>query len=378
MLNRRTLRIKAMQTLYALRQSRNANYGIALDHIKVSFQPDLNSMEVQDPVHLKTLQKEALQIFEKNYGVNGFESVGASDPEIDEVVTESIQTYHEANKNDRLRYRKQMQEEVDRIYDRYLSVLLLISEFQQVAISDSKRNHANFIKNPFVKELAENEELAVVFSRNHISWEKDMSDVRQWFKEHIREDEKYLEYVNLESTTHESDLEFVQYLIKTLIFKNEVINAFLEERDLNWSEDKAIVKSLTAKTVKAFAQDGELELQDMSYNWEDDKQFFVELYDETCKVEKEYEELIAQKTRNWDIDRIAMTDRIAIEMAIAEMIRFSSIPVKVTINEYIELVKKYSTPKSKQFINGVLDVLSNELLENGTIRKSGRGLIDNK
>ncbi len=378
MLNRRTLRIKAMQTLYALRQSRQANYGIALEHIEESFQPDLNSMEVQDPVHLKSLAKEAQDAFKKNYRIKGFESVGGSDPKVDDVVTDSVRMFHESNEQDRLRYRKQMQEEVDRIYDRYLSILLLLIEFREQADADRKRNHANFIQNPFMKELAENEHIAVVFSRNHISWEKDRQEVRQWFKDKIRDDEKYLQYINLESPTPENNIEFIQYLVKTLIFKNDVINAFLEERDLNWSEDKAIVKSLTSKTVKTYSEDGELELQDMSYNWEDDKQFFVELYDETCKVEKEYEELIAQKTRNWDIERIAITDRIAIEMAIAEMIRFPSIPVKVTINEYIELVKKYSTPKSKQFINGVLDVLSNELLENGVIRKSGRGLIDNK
>ena len=378
MLNRRTLRIKAMQTLYALRQSRQANYGIALDYIEEFFQPDLNSMEVQDPVHLKSLEKEAKASFKDNFRIKGFESTGGSEPRVDEVVTDSIKMYHDSNEKDRLRYRKQMQEEVDRIYDRYLTILLLLIEFREQAETDRKRNHANFIENPFMKELVENEQIAVVFSRNHISWESDRPEVRQWFKDKIREDERYLEYVNLKAPSRENDLEFIHYLVKTLIFKSEVINAFMEERDLNWSEDKAIVKSLTTKTVKAFAEDGELELQDMSYNWEDDKQFFVELYDETCKVEKEYEELIAQKTRNWDIDRIAITDRIAIEMAIAEMIRFSSIPVKVTINEYIELVKKYSTPKSKQFINGVLDVLSNELLDNGVIRKSGRGLIDNK
>lgn len=378
MLNRRTLRIKAMQTLYALRQSRQANYGIALEHIANLFSPDLNSMEVQDPVHLKELAIEARGKFEQNYSIKNFESTGGSEPQVDETVSETIRAFHQANEDDRIRYRKQMQDEVDRIYDRYLSVLLLLIEFQTQAKADKRRNHDKFITNPFMVELSTNEELSVMFTRKHIDWSADMAAVRQWFKDIIREDEKYIGYVNDPDESLEKHVEFTQYLVKTLIFKNEVIDNFLEERDMNWTEDKSIVKSLTSKTVKAFEESGEIQLQDMSYNWEDDKAFFVDLYDETCKVEKEYEELIAKKTRNWDIERIAITDRIAIEMAIAEMIRFPSIPVKVTINEYIELVKKYSTPKSKQFINGVLDVLSNDLLAQGVIKKSGRGLIDNK
>ena len=122
----------------------------------------------------------------------------------------------------------------------------------------------------------------------------------------------------------------------------------------------------------------DFELQELSYNWEDDKSFFVKLYENTNQVEPRYEALIAKKTKNWEIDRIAITDKIILDMAIAEMINFQSIPVKVTINEYIEVAKKYSTPKSKLFINGVLDVIAEELKSNGDIKKSGRGLIDNK
>ena len=120
------------------------------------------------------------------------------------------------------------------------------------------------------------------------------------------------------------------------------------------------------------------ELQVLSYNWEEDKEFFKELFEATLDSGEKYTELIAAKTSNWDIERLAMTDRIILEMAVAEMTGFPSIPVKVTINEYIEVSKRYSTPKSKQFINGLLDALSKELTKEGAIKKSGRGLIDNK
>ena len=132
-----------------------------------------------------------------------------------------------------------------------------------------------------------------------------------------------------------------------------------------------------SKTLKSIDNDG-VELAPLSYQWEDDKQFFTEIFDATIEKESWTEKLVSEHADNWEMDRIAQVDMILLKMAVTEMINFPSIPVKVTINEYIELSKKYSTPKSKKFINGILDVLANHLTSNGTIKKSGRGLIDNK
>ena len=148
--------------------------------------------------------------------------------------------------------------------------------------------------------------------------------------------------------------------------------------DLRWSENKPILKSLLAKTIKTLEENQPFSLLELSYNWEEDLAFFKTIYNTTLAEEDTYEELIAKKSKNWDIDRIASTDMVMLEMAIQEMIHFPSIPVKVTINEYIEISKRYSTPKSKQFVNGVLDVIAVDLQKEGVIKKSGRGLIDNK
>jgi N utilization substance protein B len=376
MLNRRTLRIKAMQTVFAFRQSRQANYGIAVQHIEETFRPDLNSMEIQDPVALKDQQREALQLFRAHYKDDGYACTSATADRINEVVTETIHEYHEQNRKDFRFFKKNMVSEVDRIYDRYLSVLLLLRAFIERAEEDTKRDHSNLLANPFLKEIRENEQLDVTVIRKNIQWEASL--IRDWFKGIIRKDPEYITYSGKTDPDKEDHLNYVNHLVKDIIFKNEVIETWLEEHDLNWTEDKSIVKSLATKTVKVFAENGQIELQDISYNWEDDKEFFQDLFVQTAEVEAKYEALIGGKTQNWDIERIALTDRIALEMAIAEMINFPSIPVKVTINEYIELVKKYSTPKSKQFINGVLDVIADELLHEGVIKKSGRGLIDNK
>ena len=152
---------------------------------------------------------------------------------------------------------------------------------------------------------------------------------------------------------------------------------FLKSTTAAWVENKDIIKSLVNKTLKSIT-DEDAVLAPLSYQWEDDKQFFADIFDTTLKQELWSEKLIAESAKNWDKDRIAQVDMILLKMALSEMRNFPSIPVKVTINEYIEMSKKYSTPKSKKFINGLLDVLANDLMASGTIKKSGRGLIDNK
>ena len=376
MLNRRTLRIKAMQTVFAYRQSKEANAGLAQEFIKESFSPDLNSMEVQDKEALKAQKKEALTLFKSNYKKDA--SVSHEEEKIAEVTNEAIEDYHKQNAKDLKFFKKQMLIEAEKIFDRYLSILNLLVDFSEMAEEDTKTDHSNFVKNLLIHTLKFNENLESVTLRRNIRWD-DKAEVRNWFKEIVRKDEAYQSYVNLDKPDFEEDKKIVQHLVKNVIFKNEVIDKYLEEEDLNWQEDRAIIKSLTVKTLKSLNEgQDDFEIQELSYNWEDDKAFFVKLFEETIEVEQEYEETIAKNTKNWDIDRIAITDKIILEMAISEMINFPSIPVKVTINEYIEVAKRYSTPKSKMFINGVLDVIADDLQEAGKIKKSGRGLIDNK
>jgi N utilization substance protein B len=150
---------------------------------------------------------------------------------------------------------------------------------------------------------------------------------------------------------------------------------FFEEKDLNWNLNKDVVKSMSTKTFKIEALE-DLSLQPLALQWEDDKSFFEDLYAFTLDSDKDLNGWVEAQTKNWESDRLAMTDFILLKMAIAEMIKFPSIPVKVSINEYIELAKNYSTPKSGQFINGILDEISIRLISEKIIQKSGRGLID--
>jgi N utilization substance protein B len=204
--------------------------------------------------------------------------------------------------------------------------------------------------------------------------------VKGWFRDVVRQDSEYLHYLDRKTITLDDQKKFINHLFKKVILGKTIINEHFEEDVLRWSEDKDIVKGMVEKTVKSFNGEGEasLTLYALSINWEDDKTFIEKLYESTTSLDAEYKDLIAQNTRNWEVERLPLTDRMILEMAIAELMVFPNIPVKVTINEYIELAKNYSTPNSRQFINGILDVISKELKEKGTMKKSGRGLIDNK
>jgi len=204
--------------------------------------------------------------------------------------------------------------------------------------------------------------------------------VRLWFRDVVRQDNEYLNYLDRKNPSLDEQKKFVNHLFKKVILGKTVINDFYEEEVLRWAEDKDIVKALVEKTVKSFEPETQkdITLHTLSLNWDDDKDFIETLYQTATNLKPNHRELISNNTRNWEVERLPLTDRIILEMAIAELLSFPNIPVKVTINEYIELAKTYSTPKSRNFINGILDVIAKELSESGEIKKSGRGLIDNK
>ncbi len=156
-----------------------------------------------------------------------------------------------------------------------------------------------------------------------------------------------------------------------------LLTEYFEKEDINWEENQKTIQSLVLKTLKHAAEGDEKLLQELSANWQDDYDFYIDLFKQSLKNEPLALKQIEKKSKNWDLSRLPMIDKIILKMAVAEMIYFYSIPVKVTINEYIDLAKQISTPKSKQFINGVLESISKELLEKQIIKKSGRGLIAN-
>ena len=224
-----------------------------------------------------------------------------------------------------------------------------------------------------MKRLRESTEYQAALTKNGVHLEDLELEIKEWFREYIKPAEAYQQYLSLPQPQLNQDFEVVDELLKKIIFKNEVILTFFAEKDLNWTENKSVVRSLAAKVLKnaALGEEKPWEpLPEIAMNWEEDKEFFENIFNFTIENDVNSRVLIAEKTKNWDIERLAFTDKVIISMALAEMIHFPSIPVKVTINEYIDISKTYSTPKSKQFVNGLLDVLAKELTEKGQIRKS--------
>ncbi len=394
MLNRRILRVKAFQNLYAYEQCKGSNLNLARDFIRESFLPDLNSMEVQDKAALTREAREAVQIFDQNIDQAQQLIPNEAGAKVKKIALEALKQVHAANEKDRQFLLKNMVVSAERIPQLYLLAIELLQAFarhvekevvkKQKLAGDTPLafgNELNLANNQVLKRLRESPEYQAALNRNGVNLDELELEIKEWFRDYIKTAESYQHYLSLGNPSLEEDFDAVDDLLKKVIFKNEVILGFFSEKDLNWTENKSVVRSLAAKVLKN-ASLPEINLAEplpeIAMNWEEDKEFFENIFNFTIANDVSSKVLIADKTKNWDIERLAFTDKVIISMALAEMIHFPSIPVKVTINEYIDISKTYSTPKSKQFVNGLLDVLAKELTDKGQIRKSGRGLLDNK
>jgi transcription antitermination protein NusB len=368
-----------MQSLFAYQQCKDANYTLSIDSIEANFAPDLNSMEVQDKKALSKQNKDALKVFEKAFQGNQSKAEH-EDKKVQKAVNEALTLYAKGIKKDFDFIKKNLVLQSEKIYDHYISVLSLAVALSEAADADKKINHSNFLKNSWIKALAKSDELKKESLKQSVTWDKNFDRVRQWLKDVVKQDNEYMNYLDKKSPTLEEQKKIMNHLFRRVILGKTAINEFFEEEVLYWAEDHDIVKGMVEKTIKSFnpEKDKAIQLPVLSLNWEDDRNFIEKLFSEGAHLDDKHKELIANNTRNWEVERLPLTDRVILEMAIAELISFPNIPVKVTINEYIELAKNYSTPKSRQFINGILDVMSKELKTSGNVKKSGRGLIDNK
>ncbi len=394
MLNRRILRVKAFQNLYAYEQCKGSNLLLAKDRIREAFLPDLNTMEVQNKVQLKKDAEESIELFIQNLDSQTFSGGNISNPKIKTVALSNINEYHKANQKDFDFLAKNLITSAERIPQLYLFSIQLLVAFGDHVLTESQRKRKistdaviltegdlNLTRNKILGRLKSSPEFQSAVIRQNAGIEEIELEIKDWFRKYIKPLESYQEYIKVNNPDVEQDHGILDDILKKVIFKTDAILNFFSEKDLNWTENKSVVRSLASKVLKNALEAGTEEeevLPEIAINWEDDKEFFKNIFNLTVQNGAVNRELIANKTQNWDIDRIAYTDKIIISMALTEMKNFPSIPVKVSINEYIDISKTYSTPKSKQFVNGLLDVLAKDLTLSGEIRKSGRGLLDNK
>ncbi len=390
MLNRRILRVKAMQALYSYHLTRESLKDVVRDRMESHFDLDPAKDDFVDREKFALRRKKAGQLFNEGLKI-GEVPDGIEDEEIAEEVGAALSEYRRELNKEKRNIRGAMMKDITGLKNLYLKLVLLAQEFSHVEKLEKGRKekshlnkkqdyHYHFINHPIADALSKMEDFNKLIIDEKINWEEHLDTLRGWYKDIIIKDEDIAAYTKIEHPTIEQHRDAMAKLFKKIIFKNDTIDDFLSEMDIRWSENKAILKSLVAKTFQDYEPEltPALELKEVIRNQEEDFPFFEELFDETLKNDLELGVLISENIKNWDISRVALMDLIILKLAITEMKVFRSIPIKVTINEFIEISKLYSTPKSKQFVNGILDVLSNELTSKGVIKKSGRGLIDNK
>jgi N utilization substance protein B len=305
-------------------------------------------------------------------------------------VLQALYAYFQSNEDNFRRTENELMQAVERIQDLYLYLLLTFSELKGIAenrmeegakkirpTEEDLNPNTKFVDNKIILLLEENKELRRLSEERKVNWVGD--EHQEMFRKMfliIKDSEIYFEYMNNESKTFEDDKAFILELFKVEIANSELLYNFFEEKSIHWIDDIDLACSMVLKTLKTVNEGEMMELLPL-YKVDDDEQEFIrDLLRKTISMDKENEVLIDELTKNWELDRIAKMDVILMKMAITELQIFNNIPTKVTLNEYIEISKFYSTPKSNGFINGILDKAIDRLQAEKKIVKIGRGLMN--
>ncbi len=267
-------------------------------------------------------------------------------------------------------------------YDLYNYLLALIvsitqEERHRVEIAANRANRegtetpsSRFVNNKFAVQLEENKQLNLFMESQKRRWEDDMEAVRK-LCDQIEQSTIYQEYMASDDDSYEADREVWRKIYRTLIQENPDLDAVLEEKSLYWNDDKEVVDTFVIKTIKRFdpANGADQELLP-EYRDEEDRDFALKLFRSTILNADDYQRYMSESSRNWDFSRLAYMDVVIMQIAIAEMLTFPNIPVTVTINEYVDLAKLYSTPRSGGYINGMLDTIARHLIQTGKMMKT--------
>ena len=283
---------------------------------------------------------------------------------------------------------KNLSNSIHSIHDLYLlNISLLIEIFKKAVnkykisnesisgnISDIYSNE-KFSKNQFLKQIFSNSKiLELISSKDFINWDIDYKFVNLIYDKIIHSD-IYSTYLGCEKKSFKIDLKFVQDIFKEIIVADEKFQSFVEEKNIYWMDDYPLVNTLLLKLFKSLTANS---LEKLFYfklfSNISDKKYFDELANLSLKNFESNNQLINKYITNWDLDRLAKIDLVIINLAITELVNFKEIPIKVSLNEYIEISKDYSTEKSSLFINGILDKIVKDLVKNNSLIKEGRGL----
>lgn len=268
---------------------------------------------------------------------------------------------------------------LDKSYELYRQLLLLMTGIQRIAVRTVETQQARarrlnlpevsdkFVRNRFMSQLEENIQLIEFRDSCKFSW-LDYEDFLRQLYAKIVDTDFYGEYMATKDTTYADDRELWRKIYRTLLCNNEELDEILEMQSLYWNDDKAIVDTFVLKTINRFEQENGAEQQIMpQYKSERDKEFAGNLIRNAIENAEVYRQLISDQTENWNLERLAHMDLVIMQLAVAELISIPGIPVVVTISEYVEIAKAYSTPRSGSYVNGILDALAHQLEKEGKL-----------
>ena len=277
---------------------------------------------------------------------------------------------------------------IHKTYDLYhylFALVIDIADYAEGRIEIKKNKHqpthedlhpnTKFVSNLFINQLRSNRQLNAYLNQTKLSWVNHPELIKELYLIMI-ESEIYDEYKNSEIRSYVEDRKFIEKIFNKIFLVSEELYEVLEEQSIYWNDDIEFVISVITKTIKKFNEfsDSDQRMMPM-YKDDEDRVFAKELFRKSILNHEELQSLIKVHSSNWDVDRIAFMDILMMQLAITEFLHFPSIPTKVTMNEYIELSKFYSTEKSRNFINGILDKTLKDLKKEGKINKAGRGLV---
>lgn len=303
---------------------------------------------------------------------------------------QALYSFFQLSHKDINKEEKDLFRNIDKIYDLYIYLLLLIIDIRdqaELVLEEGKGKHRptpeevnpnrKFIDNRLIRQLSENLQLKKEAVNRKINWQTETELVKKILTT-LKAGNEYRRYMSTTDSSYQEDKNFVIDVFKSHISEHELLIHFFEEKSIHWVDDVYLVISAILKTFDSFTEQsgGPHSIMPLYKDEKDDKAFVAELFRKTIINDAENEKLIADKTKNWEVERIAMMDILLMKMAITEMMSFPNIPVKVSLNEYIEISKLYSSPKSKMFINGILDKLVVDLKNEQKVVKTGRGLIE--
>lgn len=264
------------------------------------------------------------------------------------------------------------------LYNYLLGLIVVITQEERRRVDIATRRaeregtetpSQRFAFNKFATQLEENKQLNLFMEDKKMSWENDVEAVRK-LCDQIEQSPLYQEYMMCDAEDYETDRELWRRIYRTLIQGNEDLDAILEEKSLYWNDDKEIVDTFVLKTIKRFDPANKAD-QDLLPEYDDteDREYALKLFRSTILNADTYQRYMSETSRNWNFSRLAYMDVVLMQIAIAEMLTFPNIPISVTINEYVDLAKLYSTPKSGGYINGMLDAIARHLVDTGRLLK---------